>query len=145
MATVWEKGRGGFLKSRYIFLDDEAVAAVRSWLSIHPGGKYLFPGAHGPMTRDGVYHVMTKLAAESDVTEHSNPHAYRHAWSIEALRNGADIPTVARVLGNTPQTVMLAYSRWVTNDIQERHQQFSWKTNKNGNDNDNDRNRNGHH
>ncbi len=89
--------------------------------------------------RDGVYQVMTNLADEVNITEYANPHAYRHAWSIEALRNGADIPTVARVLGNEPQTVMKSYSRWATNDIQERHQQFSWKTNGNGNG------RNGHH
>lgn len=128
IATVWEKGHSGFLKSRIVYLDDEACIAVDRWLSIHPGGDMLFPGIRGPMTRDGVYQVMVALAAEAGVTEYANPHAWRHAWSIEALRRGADVTTVAKVLGNSPQTVMQSYARWSNGDIQQRHEQFSWKT-----------------
>jgi len=126
---VWEKGQGGFLKSRLVYLDDEAVTAVSRWLSIHPGGESLFPGVRGPLTRDGVYQVLISLAIEARVDRFTNPHAWRHAWSIEALRRGADVTTVARVLGNSPQTVIQNYARWANGDIQQRHGQFSWKVN----------------
>lgn len=127
-AVVWEKGRGGYRQSRVVYLDDDAVAAIVQWQQIHPGGEQLFPGLHGEMTRDGVYQVMTRLAKAAGVTELANPHAWRHAWSIEALRAGADIPTVAKVLGNKPATVMNSYSRWAAPEIQQRHIEFSWKT-----------------
>lgn len=126
-AVVWEKGQGGYLKSRLVYLDEGAVTAVSRWLSVHPGGDALFPGIRGAMTRDGVYQVLTALAAEAGVTQFANPHAWRHAWSIEALRRGADVTTVARVLGNSPQTVIQNYARWANGDIQQRHAQFSWK------------------
>lgn len=126
-AVVWEKGKGGYLKSRLVYLDEGAVTAVSRWLSIHPGGDALFPGIRGAMTRDGVYQVLTALAVEAGVEQFTNPHAWRHAWSIEALRRGADVTTVARVLGNSPQTVIQNYARWANGDIQQRHAQFSWK------------------
>ncbi|NJN55959.1 MAG: tyrosine-type recombinase/integrase [Anaerolineae bacterium] len=128
-AVVWEKGQGGYLKSRLVYLDEGAVTAVSRWLSVHPGGDALFPGVRGALTRDGVYQVLTALAAEAGVTQFTNPHAWRHAWSIEALRRGADVTTVARVLGNSPQTVIQNYARWANGDIQQRHAQFNWKSN----------------
>lgn len=126
-AVVWEKGKGSFLKSRLVYLDEGAVTAVSRWLSIHPGGESLFPGVRGPLTRDGVYQVLVSLAIEARVDRFTNPHAWRHAWSIEALRRGADVTTVARVLGNSPQTVIQNYTRWANGDIQQRHGRFSWK------------------
>ena len=127
-AVVWEKGRGRYRQSRAVYLDEDAVSAITQWCKVHPGGDQLFPGLHGELTRDGVYQVMTRLAKAAGVTELANPHAWRHAWSIEALRAGADIPTVAKVLGNKPATVMTSYSRWAAPEIQQRHLEFSWKT-----------------
>lgn len=126
-ATVWEKGRGGYPRSRQIYLDGEACDVLSRWLTIHPGGDALFPGIRGPMTRDGIYQVMISLAIEAGVEAYANPHAWRHAWSIEALRRGADVTTVARVLGNSPQTVIQSYARWASSDVQQRHAQFNWK------------------
>lgn len=130
-AVVWEKGRGGYRQSRIVYLDDDACTAIAEWCRCHPGGDHLFPGLRGPLTRDGIYQIMTKLAEAAGVTNLANPHAWRHAWSIEALRAGADIPTVAKVLGNKPATVMNSYSRWAAPEIQQRHLEFSWK-NSNG-------------
>ena len=87
-----------------------------------------FPGNRGPLTGSGVYQILTGLAAAAEVDENTNPHAWRHAWSLEALRRGADVGTVARVLGNKPETVMANYARWADNDIRQRHKQFSWRT-----------------
>lgn len=130
-AIVWEKGRNGVLKSRRIFLDAEAILSIEHWLRVHPKQTdTLFPGVHGPITRYGIYQIMINLATEAGVTEYTNPHAWRHAWAIEGLRNGADATTVARVLGNKPETVMRNYARWQTADVQQRHEQFSWKTKK---------------
>jgi integrase len=127
-ATVWEKGTGGYRQSRVIYLDDDACAAIDDWRRVHPGEtEQLFPGLYGPLTRDGVYQIMTKLAKAAGVKRLANPHAWRHAWSIEALRAGADVPTVAKVLGNKPATVMNSYSRWAAPEIQQRHLEFSWK------------------
>ena len=130
-AVVWEKGRGGYRQSRIVYLDADACAAIEWWSRLHPGGEQLFPGLHGALTRDGVYQIMTKLAKAAGVKKLANPHAWRHAWSIEALRAGADVPTVAKVLGNKPATVMNSYARWAAPEIQQRHLEFSWK-NSNG-------------
>lgn len=127
VVTVWEKGRGGYPISRPVFLDATAVTALRLWCDLHPGGPWLFPGLHGQLRGDGVARIVTALAQEAGVSEHGNPHAWRHAWSIEALRAGADVTTVAHVLGNRPETVMLSYARWAPNHIQQRHEQFNWR------------------
>lgn len=128
IAKVVEKGHNGFQVSRIIYLDQDACDTVAAWLSIAPPGEYLFPGVHGPLTNSGVYQIVTNLAAAVHVSEHTNPHAWRHTWSLEALRSGADFVTVAKVLGNKPETVMLNYARWTDRDIQERYDQFNWKS-----------------
>ncbi|MBE2198405.1 MAG: tyrosine-type recombinase/integrase [Anaerolinea sp.] len=130
-AKVIEKGRNGFQIPRIIHLDQDACDTVADWLAVAPPGEYLFPGVHGQLTTSGVYQIVTGLATAAQVSENANPHAWRHAWSLEALRAGADFVTVAKVLGNKPETVMLNYARWTDRDIRERYDQFNWK-NKNG-------------
>lgn len=127
-AKVYTKGRAGFKIARRILLDQDAAAALRRWLDIAPPGPMVFPSNRGPLTGSGVYQILTGLAAAAEVDENTNPHAWRHAWSLEALRRGADVGTVARVLGNKPETVMANYARWADNDIRQRHKQFSWRT-----------------
>lgn len=129
-AIVYTKGTGGgYKQSKIIFLDGDAVRAIRTWLSIHPGGNALFPGSQRqPLTRDGIYQVINNLANAASIQYSTKLHAWRHTWALEALRRGCDINTVARVLGNKPETVLKHYGRWATAEIQKRHQRYNWKT-----------------
>ena len=55
-----------------------------------------------------------------------NPHAFRHAWGREALRQGADISDVSHVLGHAQiQTTYEFYGRWHNAELHAIHDRYT--------------------
>ena len=127
-ALVREKGRGGRRKARTVYLLPETVGALREWLDVRPAasGQRVFVGQRGPLTTSGVYQVLRRLAGRAGVQGRWNPHSFRHGWARAALMAGADLGTVADVLGHVDIAVTRRfYARWGDDELRERHGQFS--------------------
>lgn len=125
-ALVTEKGRGGG-KSRYVFFGARTAAALRSWLQLHPGGVYVFPGLYGaPLTPQAVNRLLKRLARSAGVSGRTNPHAFRHAFARRLLDHGADLGTVSTLMGHSDvNTTHEYYARWNIRELQGRHARFS--------------------
>lgn len=134
-AEVREKGGGGEGVSRIVFLDAEAVNSLTLWLQLRPKVecKEVFVNSDGQPLGIGGYHkILNGLADMAGIDGRYNPHSWRHAWAMQALRAGADLKTISDVLGHSDIKVTAAhYLRWHRPELQERHKRFSWKRGEN--------------
>ncbi len=109
--------------------------ALHRWLAVRPlAAKTVFcslgPATSHPLhgailTTNGLHQIFKRLAKKAGVTGRFNPHAFRHGFAREALRNGGNLPYVSRVLGQNPQTTLLFYGIFDDRESQEMHEQFS--------------------
>ena len=128
-AVVKEKGKGGEGASRLVFLDEDAISALRLWLTLRPPS----PSPEIFLLGIGGYHrILNGLSDMAGIDGRYNPHSWRHAWAMQALRRGADIKTISDVLGHSDIKVTANYYlKWHRPELQERHKRFSWKEGEN--------------
>ncbi len=146
-AVVVEKGRGGG-KVRVVYFGEETAAALGRYLEVR--GRQVvegeedevarvFWGQRGPLTENGIYQLLKRVAARAGVEGRWNPHAFRHGWAHGALLAGADMGTVSDVLGHSSiQVTHEFYSRWEDKELAERSRRFSWINNHHEEDEDGD-------
>ncbi len=129
-ALVYEKGRGGRKKAQYVYFSEYTKGAIEEYLRVRPesGSDRLFVSKRGgDMTPRAVYQVLKRLAGKAGVRGRFNPHAFRHGWAREALRNGADLGTVSDILGHSSiEVTKKFYARWADDELRERHDRFTW-------------------
>lgn len=112
-------------------LNPPAREALEQWLeerdSREPETECLFVGVRGePLTRSGIYHVLNRLRAAGHIRGRLNPHAFRHAFARDTLRNGANIGEVSQLLGHSSShTTLKYYARWDRRELQEVHRRVS--------------------
>ncbi|MBE3585406.1 MAG: tyrosine-type recombinase/integrase [Thermoanaerobacter sp.] len=89
---------------------------MRSWLEIrekkYPGSPWLFPGASGekPLTECAAWRVVKKYAFRARIPG-LHTHTLRHTCATNMLRAGADLVTVAAVLGHSRLDTTAVYTR----------------------------------
>ena len=122
-AVVHEKGN----HSRTVYFCEVTADTLRTWLKVRPDrGDHVFVGQRGPLTGSGVYQILKRLAKMAGV-KRFNPHAFRHGWARGALERGADLGTVAHVLGHSDIHVTHKfYARWSDEELAQRHDRYSW-------------------
>lgn len=112
--------RGKGEKARTVPLNAEVREALREWLAVRPAAPddRLFIGRRGPLTPDGVWYIVRKLARRAGL-EDVHPHALRHTFATRLLREaGADLPTVAELLGHESIDTTARYTRPSEKDLQ---------------------------
>lgn len=131
---VWEKGKGGSGKARVCYLDDETAAALAVYLKTRPAGDpHVFQGQRGPLTTTGVHQALKRLGRAAGVTGPHNPHAFRHMFARECLKNGAELSAVSRMLGHSSVVVTSQfYGRYTGRELQEQHRRCNPFNGQNG-------------
>jgi len=61
---------------------------------------YLFQGQRGPLSRQGIYKIITKIAKKAGFKEKIHPHVLRHSCGYELANNGANTRTIQDYLGH---------------------------------------------
>ncbi|HIJ63307.1 MAG TPA: site-specific tyrosine recombinase XerD [Rhodospirillaceae bacterium] len=98
--------RGKGSKERMVPLGLPARRAVAEWLELRQpkASRWLFPGDRRgarPLTRDGVFKLLRRLAAEAGLTpSRLSPHVLRHSFASHLLAGGADLRSVQQMLGH---------------------------------------------
>ena len=111
-AYVVEKGK----KGRYVFLDQEAVDALRSWLAVRPecADNHVFIGcANGQTDRHalregGLYEVVKRYAMKAGVKGNDalwSPHQWRHRFGRRWLERGGDLSRLAQLMGHSTSQI----------------------------------------
>lgn len=107
-------GKGS--KHREVPVPPEARKALRAWLEKHPGGEWLFPGPNGHLTVSSAWRVVKKYAWRAKLPS-LRPHQLRHTCAKNMLRAGADLATVAGVLGHSRLDTTAVYVRPSLSDM----------------------------
>lgn len=103
-ALVVRNGKGS--KARTLPLTEETRAALVDWLAVrgpcsHP---FVFDVDHTRRLADaGLRSLLRDVASVAGMPDARNilPHSLRHNCATRLLRNGADVPTVQKLLGHT--------------------------------------------
>lgn len=118
--VVTEKGA----KTRAVYLTEAGVQAVRAYLEIRPDvdHDYLWVSYRGgALTRSGLSKALARLGDAAGV-ELCNPHAFRHAYARELLRNGVSLERVSELMGHEDiQTTAKCYGLWTRPELHETH------------------------
>lgn len=90
------------------------------------GGKHgdpLWLGCMGPLTRDGLADVLTRLGEKVGV--HAHPHKFRRTCALFMLRSGADVFSVQYLMGHSDLTVLRRYLAQTEADVTKAHERHS--------------------
>ena len=81
------------------------------WRVAHfPRSKWLFPTASGGrLSRGNVAGMLDRLAYRAGIPE-THPHALRHTFATEYIRNGGDAATLQQILGHTTAMMSMRYA-----------------------------------
>lgn len=113
------KGKG--TKYREIPLPSEARIALKSWLSEHSGGEWLFLGRSGrKLTPRAVQKMLKKYACQAGLPLNSvHPHVLRHTCATNMLNAGVDLVKVAAILGHESLDTTAIYTQPRFQDLSE--------------------------
>lgn len=98
---LWVRGKGN--QERDIPLESKAREAIKNWLAVRPQVSYpvVFVSKEGnPLTRRVVHKLVAKYKRKAGIEKKISPHTFRHTFSTQKLRAGAQLPTVQRWLGH---------------------------------------------
>lgn len=124
---VMEKGG----KTRTAIFGEVTAEALRAWIQaagltegpLFPG---LGPRSRGALTTGGLHKMLSVRAKRAGCEEYTNPHAFRHFYGREYLRNGGDLSTLARLLGHsTVQVTHDFYAVFTLPELTRKHHQHS--------------------
>lgn len=103
--VVFALGKGD--KRRLVPLGEPALQAIDAYLelrSAHPraaASSVLFLSPRGgPLTRQGVWKMITAYARGVGISKPSSPHKLRHSFATHLLEGGADLRSVQALLGH---------------------------------------------
>jgi integrase/recombinase XerC len=104
-------GKG--MKFREVPLPSETRQALKEWLDKHPpGDEWLFVGKSGKLSGRAVQKMLKKYAYQAGLpAEAIHPHALRHTFAKNLLDAGADLVTVAALLGHESLDTTAIYTK----------------------------------
>lgn len=93
-------GKGGV--SRMVPVSGRARQALNRWLPLrNGGGKDLFPGRTGHLTRVRLFQLLKALSIRAGIDPGKiSPHVLRHAFATHLLEGGADLRVLQTLLGH---------------------------------------------
>lgn len=123
-AVVTEKGR----KMRKLVFTDYTAKIVQAWLDVRHPARTVFYNLKTmrALTANGLQQMLRRAAKKSGIKGRVNPHAFRHAFAREYLRNGGDLATLQRLMGHANVSTTAAfYALFTRGELQSMHEEFS--------------------
>ena len=115
-AIVTGKGK----KDRRVYFEKDARQALSLYLqerkSRFPNvkenaGDYLFLNQKGgPLSKGGIWYVVSRYSGAEGTNHHISPHAFRHTFATAMLTSGADIRVVQELLGHSSISTTQRYT-----------------------------------
>ncbi len=126
-------GKGG--KERLVPFGDEARKALELYLNTVRGvlaarnrsGKpvHVFLSRNGRrLSRDWIFRLVRKYAAESGVSSKASPHVLRHSFATHLLERGADLRAVQELLGHVNISTTEIYTHINPSRLKKVHALF---------------------
>jgi site-specific recombinase XerD len=103
---------------REVPVDKPGRDAVRAWLLEHPGGRPLWTGRRGPLTRSGLIQAVRACAGAAGLAGF-HPHQLRHTFATRQREEGADLSVIQELLGHRSIETTARYTRPSAAALQE--------------------------
>ena len=106
-------------KERLVPIGSYATQLLRLYLEgvrqqLHPSKRFqkvLFPNRRGGrLTREMVFTIVKRAAAEAGIKKRVSPHSFRHAFATHLIEGGADLRSVQEMLGHKNITTTEIYT-----------------------------------
>jgi len=118
------KGKGA--KGRLVFYPEDFKVRLWQWIHVHrPETQHqeLFLSSYqslrvrGPLSMGTIYNMLSSRV-ERAATDWKSPHAYRHGFAVDMLRNGASTRLIQQLLGHSDIKTTERYLRLVPELVQ---------------------------
>ena len=123
------RARGKGSKERLVPVGDKALAAVRIYLRsgrptlVRTGDeKKLFLNFRGgPLTRQGLYKIVSRHAESAGLKGRMSPHTLRHSFATHLLSGGCDLRSVQEMLGHADLSTTQLYTHLSGEELKEAY------------------------
>lgn len=113
---------------RYVFIDKTTLKAVRAYLRLRPDhdSPALFVSkTNERLTYDGLRQLIQRRSKLADLRHEPTLHDFRRQFALSMLNNGADIFSLARLMGHKDISILRRYLAQTTEDIRATHEKCS--------------------
>lgn len=87
--------------------------------------EYVFLNNHGnPMTRQGFFKIIKKIAKEKGISKDISPHTLRHSFASHMLKYGADLRTIQELLGHSDISTTQIYTHITNEELKNNYTEF---------------------
>ena len=129
-AIVKTMGKGS--KERIIPIGDYALSALKIYINDYRSSlfkrevnDYLFLNNHGkPMTRQGFFKIIKKLASEQGIKKDFSPHTLRHSFATHLLSHGADLRIIQELLGHSDVSTTQIYTHVSNEELEDTFKKY---------------------
>ena len=127
-AAVKLTGKGS--KQRIVPLGKYAIEALRNYLDesrplfVTGGADHsavFLNSRGGRLSRQSAWAVLTKAAADAEVSSEVSPHVLRHSYATHLLEGGADVRVVQELLGHASVTTTQIYTMVTIDRLRETY------------------------
>ena len=85
----------------------------------------LFLNNHGkPITRQGFFKILQKIAKEKGINKNIGPHTLRHSFATHLLNNGADLKVIGEMLGHANLSTTGIYTHVNNQRLKENYLKY---------------------
>src|SRR5690606_4331613 len=137
MGFVRSVGKGS--KERIVPIGKVAIEAMETYLrharpvlvKKNPHETKLFVNHHGkPISRQGFWKLIKKIAREQGLNKEITPHTLRHSFATHLLENGADLRSVQEMLGHSDISTTQIYTHVSKTRLKDAYKQFHTRAQK---------------
>lgn len=128
--------RGKGQKDRPVFISEDAVALLQSYLHIRTdnlqplfiryGGTEQInnSGDYGRLTPRSIQRIVMRYTSLAGITKHVTPHTLRHSFATGLLMQGADLRSVQTMLGHSNIATTQIYTHVTDPHLKDIHNRF---------------------
>lgn len=116
-------------KMRSVFIGAKTRRDVIRYLRLRddprPADPLFVTQTGGRFTREGIADAIVSVARAAGIEDIPSPHDFRRGFTIQSLRNKADVVSISRQLGHANISLVRRYARQTTADLRTVHDETS--------------------
>ena len=115
-------------KERIVPIGEMSIIAIRNYLAhgrihlVKVENNVLFLNQYGnPLSRQGFYKILQKLAGDAGINKELSPHTLRHSFATHLLESGVDLRTLQELLGHEDISTTQIYTHISKTHLKESY------------------------